>query len=133
VGKIFLLAVVALIAGLAIPTTRPRILEHVQPVLYPIHKWQNTSEMDQIARELAAFERTYYRLPTDQAGFNKWMDGQFAVESSVDTWGTPYELRIWPDSFAILSGGPDVTIDTMDDLRFVQLRLAARANANSRK
>jgi len=133
VGKIFLLALLALIAGLAIPTTRPRILEQVEPVLYPIHKWRNTSEMDQIARELAAFERTYYRLPTTRAGFGKWMEGQFATESSVDSWGTPYELRVWPDSFAIVSGGLDATIDSPDDIRFVQLRLAARANANSRK
>ncbi len=132
-GKIFLLALVALIAGLAIPTTRPRIIKQVEPILYPIHQWRNTSEMDQIARELAAFERTYYRLPTDRAGFAKWIDGQFATESSTDSWGTPYELRVWPDSFAIVSGGLDGAVDTPDDLRFVQLRLAARANASSRK
>ena len=132
-GRIFLLAMLALLAGLAIPSTRPRILEQAEPVLYPIHKWRNTSEMDQIARELVAFERTYYRLPTDMRGFADWMDGQFAPESQVDTWKTPYELRIWPDSFAIVSGGPDRTVDTPDDLRFTQLRLAARADATSRK
>ena len=132
-GKIFLIALVALLAGLAIPTTRPTIMEQIDPILYPIHKWQNTSEMDQIARELFAFERTYYRLPTTQNGFATWMDGQFAPESQTDTWGTAYQLRIWPDSLSIVSGGPDRTIDTPDDLRFTQLRLAARANANSRK
>ena len=132
-GKIFLIAVVALLAGLAIPATRPKILEQIDPVLYPIHKWQNESEMDQIARELLAFERTYYRLPTDRNGFPGWMEGQFAPESQADTWGTPYELRVWTDSLSIVSGGPDRTIDTPDDLRFTQLRLAARADATSRK
>ncbi len=132
-GKIFLFAILALIAGLAIPTTRPLIMERAEPLLYPIHKWQNTSEMEQIARELAAFERTYYRLPTDQAGFSGWMDGQFAEESRTDSWGTPYALRVGPDSFTIVSGGPDRTVGTPDDLSYTELKLAARAEANSRK
>ncbi len=132
-GKIFLIAILALVAGLAIPTTRPMIMERAEPILYPIHKWQNTSEMEQIARELAAFERTYYRLPTDQAGFDEWMAGQFAEESRTDSWGTPYDLRVGPDSFTIVSAGADRTLATPDDLEYTELKLAARADANSRK
>lgn len=126
-GKLVLLAIVALAAGMAIPQTRPHILERAAPLLYPVHKWQTESEMEQIAREISSFERTYYKLPVGRATFDEWLQRGFQDESQQDTWGTRYQMRVWPDSFAILSAGPDLEIETPDDLRFLTLRLTARA------
>lgn len=126
-GRIILLAILALVASLAIPATRPVVLEQAAPLLYPLHKWQTTGEMEEISRDIASYERTYYKLPVARASFPKWLERNFVPETAQDTWGTGYELRVWPDSFAILSAGPDRTIETEDDLRHLTLRLTARA------
>jgi len=131
-GKLVLFAMVALCAGLAIPATRPRILERAEPLLYPVHKWQSENEMEQIAREISSYERTYYKLPVGQGSFFKYMQTEYQEDSRNDTWGTPYEMRVWADSFAILSAGPDQAIETEDDLRFLTLRLTARAERDRR-
>ena len=126
-GRLVLFAILALIAGLAIPKTRPHIVERATPLLYPVHKWQTESEMEQIGREIASYERTYYKLPVGRHNFDRWLSNEFQEESAKDTWGTRYEMRVWPDSFAILSAGPDLEIETDDDLRHLTLRLTARA------
>jgi hypothetical protein len=125
VGRIFLLVIVALVAGLAIPSTRPRILEKAAPMLYPLHKWQTTGEMEQISREISSYERTYFKLPTSRNTFNKWLHRNFVDETARDTWGNAYTLRVWPDSFALYSAGPDLERDTEDDIRFLKLRAGA--------
>jgi len=127
VGKIILLAILAIAVGLAVPTTRPMIVQKASPLLYPLHKWQTTGEMETIAREIAAYEATYYKLPVARASFTKWLERNFVEATARDTWGTGYVLKVWPDSFAVSSAGADKTIDTLDDLRHLTLRLTARA------
>ncbi len=126
-GKIILLAILAIAAGFAVPATRPMFLEKASPLLYPLHSWQTTGEMEEIAREIASFERTYYKMPVARASFTRWLERNFVDETAFDTWGTGYELEVWPDSFAVLSAGPDREIETEDDLRHLTLRLTARA------
>ncbi len=126
-GKIILLAILAIAVGFAVPTTRPMLLEKVSPVLYPLHSWQTMGEMEEIAREIGSFERTYYKLPVQRASFTRWLERNFVEETAFDTWGTGYVLDVWPDSFAVKSAGPDKEIGTEDDLRHLTLRLTARA------
>ncbi|MCA9738863.1 MAG: hypothetical protein R3E98_03020 [Gemmatimonadota bacterium] len=121
-GKLFLFALIAFCGALWYPGTRPRVVEAIEPALNPIHAYSTENEMERIAIELLGYDRTYYRLPTDSRGFGEWLDGRFTEESGLDSWGTPYALRVWDDSFAILSGGADREMGTPDDLRWLQDR-----------
>ncbi|MEZ4415263.1 MAG: hypothetical protein R3E10_05880 [Gemmatimonadota bacterium] len=121
-GKLFLIALVAFAAALTYPGTRPQVIEALAPALDPIRAYSTENEMERIALELVSFDRTYYKLPTDPRGFAGWLDARFTEESGVDSWGTPYALRIWEDSFAIVSGGADKELGSPDDLRWLQNR-----------
>lgn len=92
-------------------------MDTLAPVLNPVFAWQTRSEMDQIARELQMINREGQALPEPGEEFNAWMGRNFQGGSSVDAWGNPYRLLIWDDSVGISSRGPDLEIDTADDLR----------------
>jgi hypothetical protein len=36
--------------------------------------------------------------------------------SSLDAWGNTYSLRLWTDSVGVASRGPDLEINTPDDI-----------------
>ena len=116
-GKLFLFLLLALGAALYFPSTRPVVMDTLAPVLNPLFAWQTRSEMDQIARELQMINREGQALPEPGEEFNAWMGRNFQGGSSVDAWGNPYRLLIWDDSVGISSRGPDLEIDTTDDLR----------------
>ncbi len=120
-GKILILLI--LLAGAAFyhPQTRPFMLEFLDPVVTPLLRWQTGREMEEIARELALIVREGQKLPTRGRDFQEWLDRNFHGGSSLDSWGNIYELRTWPDSFGIVSRGPDQEIGTPDDLMTTQI------------
>jgi len=122
VGKLFLFALVALAAAYTYPETRPRVIEAMAPALDPIRSYQTENEMELIAEELLSYDRTYYKMPTDARGFSRWIEGRYQSETVVDSWGTPYALKIWDDSFRIASAGVDREVGTSDDLLWLQPR-----------
>ena len=115
-GKIFVVLLLALGAALYLPGTRPVVLDTLAPVLNPVLTWQTRSEMDQIARELQMINREGQALPERGEEFQAWMGRNFQGGSSEDSWGNPYTLVIWPDSVGILSKGPDLEVNTADDI-----------------
>ena len=121
-GKLFLFALVALAAAYTYPETRPRVIEALAPALDPIRSYQTENEMEIIAQELLSYDRTYYKMPTDARGFSRWLEGRYQSETRVDSWGTPYTLKIWDDSFQIASGGVDREVGTPDDVLWLQHR-----------
>lgn len=115
-GKLFVVLLLALGAALYFPSTRPVVLDTLAPVLNPVLTWQTRSEMSQIARELQMINREGQALPQPGEEFMAWMGRHYQGGSSEDGWGNPYTLLIWPDSVGILSRGPDLEINTPDDV-----------------
>jgi hypothetical protein len=114
--KIILFLALALGAALYFPKTRPIVLDFVAPALNPLLTWQTKGEMEQIARELQGMNREGQLLPEVGEEFADWVGRHFQGGSSMDGWGVPYTLRVWPDSVGVVSNGPDLTMGTADDL-----------------
>lgn len=128
-AKVVLVALVLFALSLAIPQTRPTVIEHSEPVLYPVFMWQVNSEMERIGSEVTSFENQYYKLPTSSSKFPGWLASRFKEEKArTDSWGTEYRFKIWPDSFAIISAGPDREHATDDDIQHALPRLEQRLN-----
>ena len=126
--RVILFLFVALGASLSFPTSRARILEAGEPVLNPMFTWSTKSEMRKISRELETFERTWSSLP-DPEGFLEWLSRKYhAGNGQKDAWGNQYELRVWPDSFAVVSAGIDGQMWTPDDLKASKERVRNRRN-----
>lgn len=126
-GKLFLLALVVFGAALYFPETRARLIEKldpvIQPALGPIRAGSTKEELRQIAQDLQGHERLYDRLPVNEELFRKWLYNQYAAPSNYqDSWGTEFGFRLWPDSFAVVSAGPDRTFNTGDDLSVTRAR-----------
>jgi hypothetical protein len=115
-GKFVLMVVLVLGAALYFPQTRPTVLAILRPVLNPVLVWQTKSEMGQIIRELQAMDREGRQLPQPGQEFQAWMERNFQGGSLQDSWGSPYALRLWTDSLAVVSLGPDLEIHTADDV-----------------
>ncbi len=115
-GKLFLIFILLLGAGLYFPQTRPRILEALGPVLNPALTWQSRGEMDQITRRLQIINREGQPLPDQGLEFSEWMVRNFQGGSSRDAWGNEYTIVHWADSVGIVSRGPDLEVGTFDDI-----------------
>ena len=115
-GKLILFLVLGLGAALYFPVTRPAVLDKLAPVINPILTWQTRGEMGQITRELQMINREGQDLPEPGRDFEAWMDRNFQGGDRQDAWGNPYTLVLWPDSFGISSKGPDLEVNTGDDI-----------------
>jgi hypothetical protein len=115
-GKIFLFLILILGAAFSFPQTRPVVLDMLGPVLNPMLTWQTRGEITQITRELQALHRTGQSLPARGEAFQLWMLRNFQGGSSLDAWGNTYSLSLWTDSVGVVSRGPDLEINTPDDI-----------------
>ncbi|HIC54664.1 MAG TPA: hypothetical protein EYO97_12595 [Gemmatimonadetes bacterium] len=62
------------------------------------------------------------KLP-DRRDWSGWLDWRYPVDDyKMDPWGSRYPLRVWADSVAIISLGPDRTRSTEDDFSVVMPR-----------
>ncbi|MFC1662362.1 hypothetical protein ACFL3S_13070 [Gemmatimonadota bacterium] len=117
-GKILLLLALTLGAALYFPQSRPMVLDTFAPVINPVLRWQTHGELNQILRELQTIQREGRQpLPVPGEDFQAWMDRNFWGGEGVDGWGNRYTMRTWRDSVGVISRGPDLVIDTPDDLR----------------
>jgi hypothetical protein len=115
-GKYLILITLILGAAFYFPQTRPVVLDTLAPVLNPVLTWQTKGEITQINRELQALVRSGQALPAQGEAFQAWVLHNFQGGSSLDAWGNTYILRRWTDSIGVVSKGPDLEINTPDDI-----------------
>lgn len=126
-GKLFLLFLVALGAALYFPDTRAKLIDRldpvIQPALGPLRAGSTREELRQIAQDLQGYERLTDKVPTNGEAFRKWLYDQYATASNYqDSWGSEFRYRVSQDSFAVVSPGPDRTLNTGDDLSVSRVR-----------
>ncbi|MGI9625864.1 MAG: hypothetical protein ACR2QM_03435 [Longimicrobiales bacterium] len=132
-GKLFLFMLVVLGAALYFPDSRARLVSRVEPLiepaLAPIRLRETKSELKKIAQDLQGYERFYDKVPTNDDMFRNWLYNQYLAPSNYqDSWGREFGYRVWPDSFAIVSAGPDQNFMTADDMM-----VATRRNRPGRR
>lgn len=113
---------VALGAALYFPRSRAVLLDTAAPVLNPVLGWATRGEMRAMARDLEQRVNTGRSIPSNGREFATWLENNYqAGDSRTDSWGQPYTMQRWADSFAVISAGPDGRTGTEDDLRVMQL------------
>jgi hypothetical protein len=122
VSRLVLVALIAAAAWLYFPAARVFAADAARPVLTPVFRWQARQEMTSIAHEMQIYERENLGRIPDARRFQGWLESSFAGDATMDSWGTPYSLRLSRDSFAIESWGPDRTYDTADDMHLARRR-----------
>jgi hypothetical protein len=110
IGKLLLLAIVALGVGIALPSTRPRI---VNPVLNRINNELVPRRLETIAAQLDQMQQRGEPLPA--GNWAGWIEA-YTTQSATDPWGNVYFLDRRRDGFVVGSFGPDSTKNTLDDI-----------------
>ncbi len=124
-GRLILLLLLALALGLTFDESRAVILDRAEPLLEPVFRWQTGHEMEEIARSLQTLERENHGRLLDEREWRGWLERNYHGDAALDSWGSPYAYQVRPDSFYIVSPGPDRVYRTEDDLS----RAKPRSNA----
>ncbi len=125
--KLVLLVILGIVAVYYLPDSRRWVVRETRPVWVPVIEWNTKQRMRQIAQDVIADDRRTGRLP-DSADWLQWLDYHYTLEQwKTDAWGTVYRLRVWPDSIAIVSSGPDREPGTADDFMVTAVRPGAGA------
>ena len=110
-----------LAVGILLPATRQRILDLadpvIRPVLDPFRGFSAKGEMERLVQALAEQQELNRELPTPRE-FPRWVRANLPQGGGdTDPWGAEYSLRVWEDSLAVISAGPDSQRGTADDVR----------------
>ena len=117
-----LLILFGLVAAYYFPDSRQVMVDLAQPVLAPAIRWSTKEEMAQVGRNVIEHERLTGQMP-DRRSWLAWLDYRYSAEDlKQDPWGSVYQLRVFADSVAIVSYGPDRTRSTEDDFQVVTPR-----------
>lgn len=115
--KLFLIIVLAIAVSYVVPDTRRLAADLLRPLWAPVVRWNTREEMKQVGRDVVNHEVTSGRLP-DRRSWVDWLDWRYPMdELKLDHWGSTYQLRVWADSVAIISYGPDRIRNTEDDIQ----------------
>ena len=120
-GRLMLLIILGLAAGMYFPDSRAVLLDKGEPVLRPMLVWNAEREIEKIISEVQQTENVEMRLPA-KGEWVRWVEANFAGDGSRDPWGSVYLYEIQDDSFAVISNGPDRIRKTADDIRDVRVR-----------
>ena len=121
-ARLILLMVLGVVAAYYFPDSRQAIENAAGPVLVPIVRWSTRGEISQVGENVVAHEQLTGKLP-DRRNWSGWLDFRYPVdEMKQDPWGSRYQLRVWADSVAIVSVGPDRMGSTEDDFSVVTPR-----------
>jgi hypothetical protein len=83
----------------------------------PVVKWNAREEMKQVGRDVVEHEITMGQLPS-RRDWVEWLDWRYPIDDlKLDAWGSTYQLRVWADSVAVISWGPDRKGRTEDDFQ----------------
>ena len=117
VRKLLLLIVLWVAVTYYLPDSRRMLVDLTRPIWIPVVKWNTKEEMKQVGRDVVNYEISTGRLP-DRRRWQEWLDYRYALdELTLDAWDNTYQLKVWADSVAIWSYGPDRIRDTEDDLQ----------------
>ena len=121
-GRLFLLVLLGVVAAYYFPDSRQAMQDAATPLMVPVVKWMTMEEMGRVGRNVVAHEQRTGKLP-DRRSWLAWLDFRYPVDDmKLDPWGSVYQLRVWSDSVAIISVGPDRTRSTEDDFSVVTPR-----------
>ena len=121
-ARLLLLIVLGVVAAYYFPDSRQAIENAAAPLIAPIVKWTAEGEMAQVGQNVVQHETFSGKLP-DRRDWSGWLDWRYPTDDfKEDPWGSRYQLRVWADSVAIISLGPDRTRSTEDDFRVVTPR-----------
>ncbi len=116
VTRLILLIILGFAAALYFPDSRQRMIDLTMPVIHPMLVGSAEREMSALSRAVRREARTTYQLPQARS-WDAWLVANFTDDGATDPWGKTYSYRVWPDSFAIRSDGPDGERGNGDDLR----------------
>lgn len=115
--KLILLIVLWFVVTYYFPDSRTWLKEASRPLWVPLVKWDTKEEMAQVARDVANYEQLTGKIP-DRRDWLKWLDYRYSMgELSKDPWGSTYQLKVFADSVAVWSYGPDRVRQTEDDFQ----------------
>ena len=124
--KLILLIILWFVVTYYFPDSRTWLTQVSRPLWVPVVKWNTKEEMKQVGRDVVAHETSTGKLP-DRRSWLEWLDWRYPMEDlRLDAWGSTYQLKVWADSVAIWSYGPDRTRNTEDDFQVSQPRLRRR-------
>ncbi len=118
-ARLVLMVVLGLVAAFYFPDSRAVMMDIAEPVIVPVERWSTSAEMRQVGENVLEHERLTGKLP-DRRTWVGWLDYRYLSDDlRQDPWGSMYQLRVWADSVAIVSWGPDATSSTEDDFQVV--------------
>jgi len=119
VARLVLMVVLGLVAAFYFPDSRAVMMDIAEPVIVPVERWSTSAEMRQVGENVLEHERLTGKLP-DRRTWLGWLDYRYSSDDlRQDPWGSMYQLRVWADSVAIVSWGPDAMSSTEDDFQVV--------------
>lgn len=125
--KLILLVVLWVVVTYYLPDSRIWVTEVTRPIWVPMVKWNQREEMRQVANDVVNHEVLTGKLP-ERREWLKWLDYRYPSDQlRKDAWGSFYQLRVWSDSIAVWSHGPDRTRNTEDDFQVAVPRQRQRA------
>lgn len=118
-ARLVLMVVLGLVAAFYFPDSRAVMMDIAEPVIVPVARWSTSAEMRQVGENVLEHERLTGKLP-DRRTWLGWLDYRYLSDDlRQDPWGSMYQLRVWADSVAIVSWGPDAMSSTEDDFQVV--------------
>ncbi len=120
--RLILLVILGLAVSYYFPDSRRVLVDKTKALWTPVAEWSTKQRMREVAEDVVDEERTTGQLP-DRRNWRQWLDYRYTMEQTkTDAWGTMYDLRVFPDSIAIVSYGPDKHRGTPDDIMIVMPR-----------
>ncbi|MCG6954985.1 MAG: type II secretion system protein GspG [Gemmatimonadetes bacterium] len=124
--KLILLIILLVVVVYYFPDSRTMVGEWTRPLWTPLLRWDARQEMAQVANDAVNEEIRNGKLP-DQRRWSQWLDYRYAMdEMKKDPWGSTYQLKVWADSVAVVSYGPDRLRGTADDFQVSAPRQRSR-------
>lgn len=115
--KLVLLIILWVVVVYYFPDSRTWVKEWTRPLWTPVVRWDAKQEMAQVAQDVVNEEVRDGKLP-DQRRWIQWLEYRYdADQMRTDPWGSMYQLKVWADSVAVVSYGPDRTRGTPDDFQ----------------
>jgi hypothetical protein len=97
--------------------SRKMLIDFTRPAWVRIVQWRAREEMKQVGRDVVDQEVKTGSLP-DPRTWAGWLDYRYSQDDlKQDQWGSTYQFRMWADSIAIWSYGPDRLANTGDDFQ----------------
>lgn len=113
IGKLFLVLLIALGIGMAVPSTRARMEAAAAPLMNTVKGKLVPSRLEAMADQLEVRLRRGEGFPGNWA---LWLDRDFSG-APEDPWGNVYYLQSGRGSFTVGSMGPDGQENTADDIK----------------